>query len=379
MNSNRRDFLKLAGVAGAALALSDRSAGAPAAAPAASVANPLPRWRGFNLQYLYHPGPGMLLPDEDHFRWIADWGFDFVRIPMSYRAWLQRKTQAHEAITAEDAFKIDEQALAHIDSAVTFGRRHGLHVCLCFHHAPGYRVGKHVDEPFVLWRDRLAQEAFAFHWDLFAKRYRAEPAGGLSFNLFNEAPWPNDDFNGAVYRRAVAPAVEAIRRVSPQRLIIADGMGAGNLAVPELRSLGVHQSVHCYIPGNLSHYKVDWMKDRVDWPAPHWPGAMDDAGYRWDRDLLATYYSPWRDLLAQGIGVHMGETGCSHRTPAPLQRAWLTDVLGVCRDLGIGFALWDFLGASKFGILDSERSDVVYEDWRGHKLDRAMLQLLQRS
>jgi hypothetical protein len=31
-----------------------------------------------------------------------------------------------------------------------------------------------------------------------------------------------------------------------------------------------------------------------------------------------------------------------------------------------------------FGILDSERSDVVYEDWHGHKLDRALLELLQR-
>jgi hypothetical protein len=29
------------------------------------------------------------------------------------------------------------------------------------------------------------------------------------------------------------------------------------------------------------------------------------------------------------------------------------------------------------GILDSGRTDVKYEDWRGHKLDRAMLELLQ--
>lgn len=379
MNTHRRDFLKFVGIAGAALATSGRSSAMPAAGPAGAPVNRLPRWRGFNLQYLYHPGPGMMLPNEDHFRWIAGWGFDFVRIPMSYRAWLQRKTRANEPITADDAFQVDESVLAHVDSIVTFGRKYGVHVCLCFHHAPGYRVGKNVNEPFVLWRDETAMNAFAYHWELFARRYRAEAARDLSFNLFNEAPWPNDDFNGAVYARAVAPAVERIRRISPQRIIIADGMGAGNLAVPELRPLGIHQSVHCYIPGNLSHYKVDWMKDRIEWPEPRWPGAVDDAGYHWDRDRLATYYSPWRDLLAQGVGVHMGETGCSHRTPASLQRAWLADVLGVCHDLGIGFALWDFVGASKFGILDSERTDVVYEDWHGHKLDRAMLELLRRS
>lgn len=382
MTSTRRDFLKLAGAAGLSVGLAGGGRGQPADLPVSNPVwpkNRLPRWRGFNLQYLYRTGPAMRTPEEDHFRWIAGWGFDFVRIPMTYRAWLRKKTAPGETIAPEDAFEIDESVLAHVDDAVTFGEKHGLHVCLCFHHAPGYRVGKGVHEPFVLWRDPSAVEAFTFHWDLFAKRYRGVSSERLSFNLFNEAPWPNDDFNGAIYKLAVAPAIAAIRRTSPDRIIIADGAGAGNLCVPELVPLGVHQSVHCYIPGNLSHYKVDWMKDRTEWPEPRWPGAIDDAGYRWDRQRLENYYSSWRDLLAQGVGVHMGETGGSHRAPAKVLRAWLADVLGLCRDMGIGFALWDFLGASKFGILDSERADVAYEDWYGHKLDREMLELLQRA
>ncbi len=48
----------------------------------------LPRWRGFNLLELYtRRGPtdwrGGAFPEDD-FRWIADWGFDFARIPMDY-------------------------------------------------------------------------------------------------------------------------------------------------------------------------------------------------------------------------------------------------------------------------------------------------------
>jgi hypothetical protein len=42
----------------------------------------------------------------------------------------------------------------------------------------------------------------------------------------------------------------------------------------------------------------------------------------------------------------------------------------------IGLALWNFRGS--MGILDSEREDVAYEDWYGHKLDRELLELLQR-
>ena len=37
----------------------------------------------------------------------------------------------------------------------------------------------------------------------------------------------------------------------------------------------------------------------------------------------------------------------------------------------LGWALWNFDGP--FGILDSERLDVDYEEWRGYELDRKML------
>src|SRR5690606_41244507 len=59
-----------------------------------------------------------------------------------------------------------------------------------------------------------------------------------------------------------------LRKISPERIILADGAGAGNLCVPELIPLGINQSVHCYIPGTVSHYKVDWMQERTDWPEP---------------------------------------------------------------------------------------------------------------
>jgi endoglucanase len=38
--------------------------------------------------------------------------------------------------------------------------------------------------------------------------------------------------------------------------------------------------------------------------------------------------------------------------------------------------MWNFRGS--FGVLDSDRGDVRYEDFKGHKLDRKLLDLLQR-
>ena len=45
-------------------------------------------------------------------------------------------------------------------------------------------------------------------------------------------------------------------------------------------------------------------------------------------------------------------------------------------EAGLGWALWNFRGS--FGVLDSGRADVKYEDVHGHKVDRAMLELLRK-
>ena len=71
----------------------------------------------------------------------------------------------------------------------------------------------------------------------------------------------------------------------------------------------------------------------------------------------------------------VGEFGCHNRTPHEVVLPWMRDCLAAWREAGWGWALWNLRGS--FGILDSDRADVAYERWRGHKLDRAMLRILQ--
>ena len=54
----------------------------------------------------------------------------------------------------------------------------------------------------------------------------------------------------------------------------------------------------------------------------------------------------------------------------------MDDVLDVLTGYNIGYALWNLKGG--FGILDSDRDDVDYVDYRGHKLDKKMLDLLKK-
>ena len=69
-------------------------------------------------------------------------------------------------------------------------RVYHLHVSLNFHRAPGYCINDGDREPFLLWKDKLAQDAFVHHWEVFARRYKGIPSSALSFNLVNEAPSP---------------------------------------------------------------------------------------------------------------------------------------------------------------------------------------------
>lgn len=96
-----------------------------------------------------------------------------------------------------------------------------------------------------------------------------------------------------------------------------------------------------------------------------------DRQWLWDN-----YVAQWLELKQAGVGVMVGEWGAYNQTPHDVTLRWMEDCLKNWQQAGLGWALWNFRGP--FGILDSGRADVQYEDFKGHKLDRKMLDLLQR-
>ena len=326
--------------------------------------NKLPHWRGFNLlDFFTMHSVGDV--QEDDYRWMADWGFDFVRLPMCYTLW----------IDGNDPRRFYEPMLKKVDRAVELGLRYGMHTCLNFHRAPGYSVNRERNEPYNLWKDNQALDDFCLHWTTFARRYAGIPADKLSFNLVNEPAAPDTVvMTREDHSRVMRTAVAAIRSIDPQRMIILDGLSWANWPMPELTDLGVSQSCRAYLPMGISHYGASWVKGET-YPFPQWPGGWNNDGQAWNRSTLDAHYARWTDLVAQGTGVHCGEGGAFIHTPHDIVLHWLSDVLDILTMHNIGYALWNLRGA--FGILDSQRPDVSYEDWHGHKLDRDLLNLLQ--
>ena len=408
-----------------------------------------------------------------------------------------------------------------------WGQKYDIHVSINLHRAPGYCVNPpstplSPEQDVSLWDNAEAQAAFAAQWRMFAERYKTVPREALSFDLVNEPA----NVDGETYVNAVLPAIQAIRTVSPNRIIISDAVDWGNARVDAILDYGVVMSPHFYQPMQITHYKANWIDGAENWPEPTWPpvlmpnyiygsykspvnkpidisgdflkgekivlhvdqvstsadfwirldgkqvfsknfrpgpgeGEWKEVVYAsewdvyqniYDRDyavelasdggrleigigegdwmtftelrieppdsansstitlrpgisnwgvpqaqysldengvltvthppkgfeekfIMNGFLQQWIDLKWQGVPVHVGEWGVFNKTPEDVTLAFMENRLKAMQAAGLGWALWNFRGS--FGILDSGRKDVDYEDYQGHKLDRKMLQLLQ--
>lgn len=345
----------------------------------------LPRWRGFNLlQKFSMVESAEPLPFErDDFAFIADHGFDFVRLPMDYRFLLKNG----------QPFVREDIAWDHVMQAIEFGREFGVHVNLCMHRAPGYCCNKPFDVQ-DLFVDGASQELFTWLWRQFAEKTVSYGAEQVSFNLLNEPPPPAREQEVAAVMRV---AVREIHAVRSDRVVICDGLcwgRWGGAGVPSfaLTNDAVAQSVHCYEPAWLTFYQMNKEDAFLNGPLPTWPGRLDmtpdqcpqyphelymlGTG-RWDKAVLRDYFlGPWRGLQATGVGLHAGEIAVFKNTPHAVTLAYMEDLLAILRDMKVGWALWNLRG--KFGLINSKRSDADYAHTALGELDIKMLDLLQR-
>ena len=317
----------------------------------------LPPWHGVNLLDKFAVYDNKPFQETD-FAWLQELNFNFARLPMDYRCW----------IDGNDWRKFREETFKEIDEAVAFGEKYGVHILLCFCRAPGH-AGYDSNEPADLWKDDEAQRVCALHWSRFAERYQGIPNTRLSFNLFNEPA----HVAAPVHRRVVERMLEAIRERDKKRLVICDGRNYGRIPPKELLGLHVAAATHCYDPYTMTHYKAPWVKDSDRFAPPSYP--MKEGVIAWNKEKLRSLMTPWQALQSEGMGVMVGEFGAYKKTPHPVVLAWMRDCLALWKEAGWGWAIWNFRGT--FGFLDSERDDVAYEDFHGHKLDRAMLEVLK--
>ncbi len=178
------------------------------------------------------------------------------------------------------------------------------------------------------------------------------------------------------YDRVHRALAAAVRKGDPSadRVILCDGYEYGFYPRPELLDLGIGQGCRGFWPHTVSHYQA-WGAIAEPYPEAVWPNCVERDGQVWNRQTLEEHYRSWAELAEKGVGVLSFEIGAYNKTPHQIALAWLRDMLDIHTRHNIGYVVWTFRGS--FGIMDSGREDVEYEDFHGHGLDRKMLSLLQ--
>lgn len=259
----------------------------------ADVWLPTERWRGFNLQD-GHWRDGWIEYSEDDFAFMKEFGFNFARLPLSYRRWLSNP---------DDWESIAPEKFAFLDRAIALGRKYGIHIMINLHRAPGYTVAGGKPEPASLWDNPEAERVFLKHWLFIAERYRDVPASCLSFNPVNEPP----EIPESTYARVMTSVTDVIRKVTPDRFVVVDAMGGDRHPCKALFGrTDIGQSTRGYLPEDVSWWTAE--KNGRPQPLPQWPlNGLAPAGViagqgkpHLAEPLVITVYGPGRFEIRPG-------------------------------------------------------------------------------
>lgn len=355
---DRRNFLTTLGIIGLSAKAGSNIVGQSSIEPA---------WHGFNLVELYKDSFKDPIRASD-FEMMKEFGFNFARIPLNYWLWSNKNSW----------FKIDTSFFTkQIDPIISYAKQNNIHVCFALHRAPGYCINRRNLEPYDLFKGtavnkKRASRGFEYHWNFIANRYKDVSIDILSFNLLNEPPLIESE---NVYIDIMQPVINTIKSITPERKIIIDGTNIGKRNLKSLKSKNIIQSLHAYAPNQLTHYNYKtWAqlkaKNQFKWP------FVSPNGETWDKSRLEKEYRGWRELSKAGGKVLVGEWGVSGSTPHDVTLKYMEDQLNIWKENNWSWALWNLRGT--FGIIDSGRKDIEYEKYKGHLLDRPMLNLLRK-
>lgn len=335
----------------------------------AFLAPDVDNWHGANLLGMFNADPKKKDPRvtgefrEEYFRWMKEWGFNFARLPMDYRHFL----------ATNDWTRLKLEGFAKVDKAVEWGRMYGVHVQLCLHRAPGFTILSWEPDIGRLQTDPGPQAAFMRIWSEFARRYKGIPNTELSFNPVNEPT----EFSEAQFIDVFGRTIKAIRAQDPGRFVMLDGNRVASTPVPYFYSDPLTgQAFRGYTPHAISHYLASYIKTQPP-TEPTWPLSPEMARARaWIYEQPDETFAKYGEPRKFGYPVMVGEFGCYNKLKHETCLAWMEHCLKLWKEHGLGWAIWNVDGA--FGFLDSSRTDVEYENFHGHKLDRKMLELLKK-
>jgi endoglucanase len=286
--------------------------------------------------------------------WIADQGFDHIRVPIDSKHWM----------TSEGA--LIESAIEPFDRACEWAQAHNLGVILDVHYLPGASFSTVENELFTNEALIVVAENF---WAQLAERY-ADAGSWLRFELINE---PVAERN-AQLNPLLARLLAAVRATNPTRVVYFTSNKWGqfntvtDLELPDDPNVAL--TVHFYKPFPFTHQRAAWTDFKPPMPQVDFPGIVPDItnlvpkGHPWallsgttinteiSVDPEFEKLAKWAKENAPDLEIHIGEFGVYEAASPQSIQNYVGAVVAASERHGFGWAIWDYCGG--FAIRDSK-------------------------
>lgn len=306
-------------------------------------------WHGITLS---NTGQSDFMIYEPEIQAIKDTGFNFVRYSFNFMyyhgrtyEYLYNKTEYEEVM--------NENRLKELDQLLAWCIERDIHLNLACNFSMGWPDSFKING--LIANEKYAKP-MANCWKVLAQRYADIPNRYLSFTVFDRC-W---GYNDEDHSQFLAPSVEAIREVSPDRCMMTD-VGEGKITGKGAAELGIALASPCQYGEDFvfawdrGNYVKTCMKRGV------WP-------YKENNELIDgnTVMSQGKcpDAVAAvaaeyGVGYMVSEWGPrvvnmysiveNFRYSDEAMTAYLTDMTQTMKERGYGWCYTDWMGSVGIG------------------------------
>ncbi len=256
---------------------------------------------------------------------MAEFGFNFTRVCLDARRFFSNASMEEANLNA----------FIELDSLISMCVENGIHCSLNLH----YDFGRdyYDSSKDTTFKDEAMQDAFVRFWEFLAERYKNISSNALDFDLMNE---PREYRSDKQYIDLMNRTIDAVRAISPDRLIVVEMSGYSTTPVPQFAGRQVVEAFHYYVPGSEENSTTEWTPESVY----DFIKGFKDFGDKY------------------GMQVILNECGAAFETPADDAAAWFDATFAACKELGISWNVHDYFGYFGFATADKYciRSDTQY-------------------
>ena len=313
---------------------------------------------------------------EHEIQTIKDAGFNFLRYSFDAKYYHGR---VPEQKYGKDAHPdgLNENRLKELDQLLAWCMERDIHLNLACNFSadwPG-AFNEHL-----LIQDVSNAEALTGFWTALAQRYEDIPNTYLSFTLVDRSWGYNDEEHG----RFLAPVVEAVRSITPDRCMIAIA-GEGFVTGAGAAQLGIALSSGCYWSNDFLFRRSDMsglkrIMENATWPNEK-KGVVTDgnAAMSLAKDTWVKTMAP--DTIAAvakeyGVGYMVHRWGPTIFNSGPIvettrysddvMRSYLTDMTQTMHDRGYGWCYTDWMGSVGVAFCYPLVEDSTYTQVQEH-------------